>query len=192
MSLMMEKEETKEPSCCINVDAIVVTAAADADAAVPNVVPVVPLKKQFCYIVINESRRNTYVGYTVTPPKRLRQHNGEIKGGAKYTSRHGPGWSFVLVLTSSSPTFDNHVALSLEWHMKPHGKQRASSNHVDIVQRRIDLIIKALANPKFAHIGQMSMYVAPRYIERFTCAINEITKFNNMQLVMTSDLESIL
>lgn len=31
-----------------------------------------------------------YVGCTTNLKRRLRQHNGEIKGGAKYTSKHRP------------------------------------------------------------------------------------------------------
>jgi predicted GIY-YIG superfamily endonuclease len=31
-----------------------------------------------------------YVGASTDPPRRLRQHNGEIVGGGKYTSKHRP------------------------------------------------------------------------------------------------------
>ena len=120
----------------------------------------------YCYMLINESKRNTYVGYTVTPLKRIRQHNCEIKGGAKYTKKFGPNWSFVLVLTS--PDFDNHLALSLEWHMKPHGrKQQVPGNPID---RRIALLQKALVHCKFEN-APITMYVAPYYIDRFRIAM---------------------
>ncbi len=31
-----------------------------------------------------------YVGCTTKPSRRIRQHNGEIKGGGRYTSKHRP------------------------------------------------------------------------------------------------------
>lgn len=34
----------------------------------------------------------TYVGATTDVKRRLRQHNGEIGGGSKYTNRKGPTW----------------------------------------------------------------------------------------------------
>ena len=50
------------------------------------------------YILISTVSNRTYVGYAKDPFKRLRQHNGEITGGAKRT-RKGRPWQLVLWVT---------------------------------------------------------------------------------------------
>lgn len=40
-----------------------------------------------CYILVKNVDHKTYNGYTNNPTRRLRQHNGLIQGGAKYTTR---------------------------------------------------------------------------------------------------------
>ena len=54
-----------------------------------------------CYLLtpqIREKRgRTTYVGFTTHPRRRIRQHNGEIKGGAYKTRRFRP-WEMVAVV----------------------------------------------------------------------------------------------
>lgn len=53
----------------------------------------------------------TYFGYTKNPTKRLRQHNGEIVGGAKATTKFRP-WQIVCLVTG----FPNkRTALQFEW-----------------------------------------------------------------------------
>lgn len=71
-----------------------------------------------CYIIANG--RHTYNGSTNDLRRRLRQHNGEITGGARATSRVGPGWRYVAVLSG----FTDHVnALQCEWRIKhPSGR----------------------------------------------------------------------
>jgi len=69
-----------------------------------------------CYLLAagNPTKR-TYVGITTDLPRRLRQHNGEIKGGAKATRAHRGEWAiagFVAGLPNRS------VAQSFEWHVK--------------------------------------------------------------------------
>lgn len=71
-----------------------------------------PECKYYCYIIRSDNR--TYNGYTVDLNKRLRQHNGEIKGGAKST--HGREWEYLAVV--SSPTWTKNDAMKVEWHMR--------------------------------------------------------------------------
>lgn len=72
------------------------------------------------YILATLDWKRTYVGYTVNFKRRLRQHNGEIKGGAKATA--GRKWQMILQITGLP---DKHHALSLEWHLKHYTVRRA-------------------------------------------------------------------
>lgn len=86
---------------------------------------------QYCYIIYSPSKNRTYVGYTVEPTRRIRQHNGIIKGGAKATSVAND-WRFLAIITSSNTAFTNILALSIEWHLKhPTGKRRVPRHHSD-------------------------------------------------------------
>ena len=59
-------------------------------------------------------KNHTYVGMTCNADRRLMQHNGELPGGAKYTSSKGP-WQFLLHM-SGFP--DRCSALQAEWSIK--------------------------------------------------------------------------
>ena len=39
------------------------------------------------------------MGVSPDPIRRLRQHNGEIKGGAKYTTSKGCGWKHICLIS---------------------------------------------------------------------------------------------
>jgi predicted GIY-YIG superfamily endonuclease len=66
-----------------------------------------------------KERDRTYIGATVDPNRRLRQHNGELVGGAKATK--GKTWE-RLVLVSGFP--DEVAALQFEWAWKWRSKRR--------------------------------------------------------------------
>ena len=65
------------------------------------------------YII--ENKGATYAGVSPTPVRRLRQHNGEIKGGAKYTTGRGPGWEHVCLISGFQ---DKIHAMQFEWAVK--------------------------------------------------------------------------
>ena len=72
------------------------------------------------YIIVNKN--NTYAGVSPDPVRRLRQHNGEICGGAKYTTSKGPGWTHICLVSGFQTS---QQALQFEWavkHVAPRNK----------------------------------------------------------------------
>ena len=55
--------------------------------------------------------RSSYIGFTVNPLRRVRQHNGEIQGGARRTRRHRP-WEAVALVDGFASQVE---ALQFEW-----------------------------------------------------------------------------
>lgn len=66
----------------------------------------------YCYILRN-GKGSSYVGYTNNPDRRLRQHNGELCGGARRTRGRGP-WTYWILLRLGTYS----EALSAEYHLK--------------------------------------------------------------------------
>ena len=67
----------------------------------------------FCYLLFSENTQRTYVGATIDITRRLRQHNGELRGGAKRTSAGRP-WKVVALVNVG----DKIPALKLAWRLK--------------------------------------------------------------------------
>ena len=65
-----------------------------------------------CYLLKAETGQ-TYVGATIDCDRRLRQHNGELCGGARAT--RGKTWVRIGYVDGFP---DNHTALSFEWKWK--------------------------------------------------------------------------
>ena len=75
------------------------------------------------YILYNTTSNKTYVGITNNPVRRLRQHNGELVGGAKYTTGNkGDGeWKYyghIVKKENSDIILDKITALKMEYRIK--------------------------------------------------------------------------
>ena len=98
----------------------------------------------YCYILRNklpQFQNNTYNGSTNNPPRRLRQHNEEIKGGATATSikvQNGEAWSYVCYV-ENFPTWNE--ALKFEWRWKQITRKIQIKNE-DIIERRLRALHK--------------------------------------------------
>lgn len=73
------------------------------------------LKEKPWLFYIIENRGFTYAGVSPDPVRRLRQHNGDLKGGAKYTTGKGPGWRHVCLVEGFRTKIE---AMQFEWAVK--------------------------------------------------------------------------
>ena len=85
-----------------------------------------------CYIIQSQITGRIYIGYTVDYYRRIRQHNGELVGGAKKTSKGRP-WSPICVIGGFT---DNHTALRFEYKMQ-HSGRRPKKNYISFYLNRL-------------------------------------------------------
>lgn len=113
-----------------------------------------------CYILHN-CTSNTYNGYTNNPARRIRQHNGELKGGAKFT-RGKPTWSYLAWVKSAQ--FTKNTALSFEWSVKYPTNHRPRPREYNGAVGRLKGLALALKNPKFGE-HTFEVLVVPQHHE---------------------------
>ena len=83
-------------------------------------------QETFIYILKSSTHPNkSYVGVTNSLPRRLRQHNGQLSGGARFTRAYRP-WGFCAIFVVAN----RHDALSIEWKIK-HQKTRADGPGIE-------------------------------------------------------------
>ncbi len=134
-----------------------------------------------CYLIYNSEGR-TYVGYTNNFRERIRRHNGEISGGAKYTTAHKGvnGWEPAAIVGGFH---DKCLAMSFEWRMKRYlnskGKLKPSSgldarlkNIFDIL--KLDKITSKSAPP--STIPLISIVVN----EKFESKLNKLVDLDDI------------
>lgn len=93
-------------------------------------------EKYFCCYCLASEQQTTYVGFTTDLDRRLKQHNGDLQGGAKAT--HGKSWKRILSVTGF-PT--KQAALQFEWRWK-HLSRKTPGNTA--VERRCHALIALL------------------------------------------------
>lgn len=89
-------------------------------------------KEWVCYILRSTNLNNTnktYVGCTINVNRRLRQHNGIIKGGARSTCIGRPYICYCII-----SGFENkYQAYQCEWLLKhPTGKKKGNNKYYGI------------------------------------------------------------
>jgi putative endonuclease len=104
-----------------------------------------------------QNGKKSYIGYTTDLHRRIRQHRGEITGGAKYTT----SWpnrdvTKVIMYISGFPT--HKLALSYEWHAKRRPKKSKNPS----------------ANLFSAAHSRFAQFLAPLFLEKFQNIIHEL------------------
>jgi putative endonuclease len=100
----------------------------------------------YCYFLFTENNQ-TYIGSTTNLDRRLRQHNMELSGGAKYTSikaKQGLTWNRACYL-EGIPEWRS--ALQIEWRWKQLG--RTQFKHIkNPIERRLYSLKRLLSMEK--------------------------------------------
>lgn len=118
-------------------------------------------------VYIIQNNYYTYVGCSNNPKRRLRQHNGEIKGGAKYTLSKGEGWSHILIVSG----FQNKIqALQFEWAVKHEPPRNAGG-----INNRIKKLVKVLCKERWTSNAPLASSVSlkidlkdDKFLDEFT------------------------
>jgi predicted GIY-YIG superfamily endonuclease len=114
------------------------------------------MSQHYCYILYipNSSSIATYNGYTNNPPRRLRQHNQEISGGARATSRNkNHNWTYGVIVTSEDPEFTKHVALQLEWQIRYPTRKKPRPSIYNGIKGRTTSLSLVFKNERFSDIN---------------------------------------
>ena len=119
--------------------------------------------KYYCYFLgqHNNWTGQTYNGYTVNLSRRLRQHNGEIKGGAWATTAKDKGaWSFIAALTSDSWASVSR-AMACEWNCRYPTRKKPRPKIFAGAKGRIDSLVEI-----FKHIkDDVRLYIHPTFYD---------------------------
>jgi predicted GIY-YIG superfamily endonuclease len=99
---------------------------------------IISITTHSCYILKSTVSNKIYIGYTVDFKKRIRQHNGEIKGGAKRTKKGRP-WHPICLIKGFE---DASTALRFEFRLQHYRRNYKKDPVLWVIDNLIDLIKK--------------------------------------------------
>ncbi|KZV25776.1 hypothetical protein F511_04837 [Dorcoceras hygrometricum] len=151
-----------------------------------------------CYLLTSLSPRfkgHTYIGFTVNPRRRIRQHNGEIGCGAWRTKKKRP-WEMVLCIYGF-PT--NVAALQFEWAWQHPVESvavrsaAASFKSLSGIANKIKLAFTMLSLPAWNSLNLVVNFFStkyrnhtsacptlPRQMRTQICAMDELPCYNEI------------
>lgn len=147
-------------------------------------------KTHHCYIVYDDFN-STYNGYTCNLKRRIRQHNAEIKGGARFTTRkqsktNDPHhWKYMLSITSNDLIFDYKKALSLEWSVKNPTNKRTRPKRTPL--GRIESLPLVFSNPKFKDLSYIISVYQESFLEKI---VKVLENYTNIQVVLIDNIDN--
>ena len=110
-------------------------------------------------VYILKSNNLTYIGMTNNFLRRWRQHIGDLKGGAKYTTRKGRDWYPICIIDGFQTMKE---AMQCEWRLKRNRKYRGSIKRIEyaylMLQRE-----KWTSKSPFIKDQQLQVYVDDDY-----------------------------
>jgi predicted GIY-YIG superfamily endonuclease len=131
-----------------------------------------PPSDHMCYILRSAVSNRVYIGYTINFSHRIRQHNGEITGGAKKTRKWRP-WIPVCVIKGF---YDSSSALRFEYRLQHSGKRRKAGE--DSIMFTLQTLIKIINNGDGSVAKDNKMPWPPLIIEWYSSQYNIPTVTN--------------
>jgi len=138
-----------------------------------------------CYLIFNNETK-TYIGCTNNFSRRIRQHNKEIKGGAKYTTNYktDKDWVPVLIVEGFK---DKSTALSFEWRMKKQRNSRGVLKRAIGITNRIKNVFEIIKEDKItsksclvSDLPLLTIKIHPDYKECCSSYIDDISTLTNI------------
>ena len=99
------------------------------------------------YLLINTNNNCTYIGCTNNAERRIRQHNGILVGGAKYTTAKKQDGEWIYY--GSIKNLEKRQALSIEKRIQIKSRKISGKTPLDRRLKAIEIILQDYDNIKF-------------------------------------------